>query len=206
MTAPTSDSLEVLVRFSAVLASRRDEEVESALRAAAERGGTKAVEEVILQSYLFLGYPIALNAMARWRAVSGARSPEQAALDRDTWLERGEEVCGSVCRGQYQRLRANVRRLHLDMERWMVEEGYGKMLGRPGLSLEERELCIVAKLVVLDVPCHVHSHLRGALNVGATESAVEAALHVGLDYAEPPARRRASQNRNSVSSRTGQER
>ena len=206
MTALASDSLEALVRVSAVLASRRDGELESALQVAAERGSTEAVEEVILQSYLFLGYPIALNAMARWRVVSGAHSPKYAAVDRDAWLERGEEVCGSVYRGQYQLLRANVRRLHPDMERWMVEEGYGKVLGRPGLSLEERELCIVAQLVVLDVPRQLHSHLRGALNVGAAESAVEAALHVGLDYAEPAARQRASETWDSVRARTGQER
>ncbi len=199
------DSFEVLVRLSAALASRNDEELESAMRVAAERCGTDAVEEVILQSYLFLGYPIALNAMARWRAMSGARPPEDAAADRDTWLARGEEVCGTVYGGQYQRLRANVRRLHPDMERWMVEEGYGKVLGRPGLSVQDRELCIVAQLVVLDVPRQLYSHLRGALNVGATDSAVEAALHVGLDYAGPAARPRASQTWASVRALAGRE-
>ena len=164
MTTPAPDSLEVLLRLSAVLASRNDEELDSTMHVAAERCGTHAVEEVILQSYLFLGYPIALNAMARWRAISGVRPPEDAAADRDEWLERGQEVCGSVYGGQYRRLRANVRRLHPDMERWMVEEGYGKVLGRPGLSVQDRELCIVAQLVVLDVPRQLHSHLRGAVS------------------------------------------
>ena len=202
---PLGDSLEALVRLSAALASRNDGELESAMQVAAERCGTDAVEEVILQSYLFLGYPIALNAMARWRAISGARPPEDAAADRDTWLERGEAACGSVYGGQYERLRANVRSLHPDMERWMVEEGYGKVLGRPGLSLQDRELCIVAQLVVLDAPRQLYSHLRGALNVGATDSAVEAALHEGLDYAQPAARRRASQTWDSFRAPAGRE-
>ena len=100
--------------------------------------------------------------------------------------------------GQYRRLRDNVRRLHPDMERWMVEEGYGKVLGRPGLSVQDRELCIVAQLVVLDVPLQLYSHLRGALNVGAGESAVEAALQVGLEYAEPAARTRAHETWQAV--------
>ena len=205
MTTHTSDSVEVLLRLSAVLASRDDDELESVMHHAAERCSSDAVEEVILQSYLFLGYPIALNAMARWRAISGAHPPEDAAVDRDTWLQRGEEVCASVYGGQYQRLRANVRRLHPDMERWMVEEGYGKVLGRPGLSVRDRELCIVAQLVVLDVPRQLYSHLRGALNVGASDAAVEAALHVGLDYAEPEAGRRASETWNSLRAPAGRE-
>ncbi|HAC06658.1 MAG: carboxymuconolactone decarboxylase family protein [Gemmatimonadetes bacterium] len=205
MTTPAPDSLEVLLRLSAVLASRNDEELDSTMHVAAERCGTHAVEEVILQSYLFLGYPIALNAMARWRAISGVRPPEDAAADRDEWLERGQEVCGSVYGGQYRRLRANVRRLHPDMERWMVEEGYGKVLGRPGLSVQDRELCIVAQLVVLDVPRQLHSHLRGALNVGAADSAVDAALRVGLEFAQPEAGQRASETWQSVRAPAGQE-
>ena len=185
------DSLEVLLRLSAALASRREDQLESVIRVAAERGDPDAIEEVILQSYLFLGYPIALNGMARWRAVHGASSGEHVAVERDMWLQRGEEVCGAVYGGQYERLRANIRGLHPDMECWMVEEGYGKVLARPGLSLQQRELCIVAQLVVLDVPRQLYSHLRGALNVGATESAVESALQVGLEYAHEGARERA---------------
>lgn len=84
----------------------------------------------------------------------------------------------------------------------MVEEGYGKVLGRPGLSLLARELCIVALLTVLDVPRQLYSHLRGALNVGGTEEAVDAALEVGLQYAEPAARQRARETWVAVRART----
>jgi 4-carboxymuconolactone decarboxylase len=212
MNASTSDAFEnslgdcfeVLIRLSAALASRSDEELESVMRVAAECDADDAIEEVILQSYLFLGYPIALNAMARWRAMSGANPREHAGVERDTWLERGEEVCGVVYGGQYAHLRANVRRLHPDLECWMIEEGYGKVLGRPGLSLQERELCIVAQLVVLDVPRQLHSHLRGALNVGATESAVESALRVGLEYAEPRAQEQSRETWESVRVRSAE--
>jgi 4-carboxymuconolactone decarboxylase len=51
--------------------------------------------------------------------------------DAALWRARGQEVCRAVYGGQYPRLRENVRDLHPDMERWMVEEGYGKVLGRP---------------------------------------------------------------------------
>ena len=58
----------------------------------------------------------------------------------------------------------------------MVVEGYGKVLGRPGLDLITRELCIVALLASQDSGPQVYSHLRGALNAGADESDVDEAV------------------------------
>jgi 4-carboxymuconolactone decarboxylase len=69
------------------------------------------------------------------------------------------------------------------MERWMVVEGYGKVLGRPQLDLPTRELCIVALLAVLGMPRQLHSHLRGALNAGATLEEVEVAMRTAWQTA-----------------------
>jgi alkylhydroperoxidase/carboxymuconolactone decarboxylase family protein YurZ len=62
------------------------------------------------------------------------------------------------------------------MERWMIVEGYGKVLSRPGLDLATRELCIVALLAPQDAAPQLYSHLRGALNAGAAESDVDEAV------------------------------
>ena len=69
----------------------------------------------------------------------------------------------------------------------MVTEGYGKVLGRPGLALEQRELCIVAMLAVQGeaVRRQLVSHLRGALNVGVGEDLVTRALEAALERANP---------------------
>jgi alkylhydroperoxidase/carboxymuconolactone decarboxylase family protein YurZ len=50
---------------------------------------------------------------------------------------------------------------------WMELEGYGKVLSRPGLDVIDRELAIVACLMIEHRPAQLHSHIRGALNVGA---------------------------------------
>ena len=177
-----------LTRLSAALAARADDVLEARLREVAEGGAASPteVEEALLQSYLFLGYPAALDALAVWRRVSGSAPSAASAGDPDAgdwgaWERRGAEVCRVVYGGQYDDLRANVRALHPDLERWMVVEGYGKVLGRPGLALAERELCIVATLAVQNAPRQLFSHLRGALHAGATESAIDGAL---LDAAE----------------------
>jgi 4-carboxymuconolactone decarboxylase len=139
------------------------------------------VEEALLQSYLFLGYPVALNALRTWREVSGEGPLEPTPDAWERWAERGEGVCQRVYGGQYERLRSNIREIHPDMERWMVVEGYGKVLGRPGLDLVTRELCVGALLAVLGTTRQLYSHVRGALNAGATREEVGEALDIACE-------------------------
>lgn len=174
--------------LSAALAAGSPDGLSAALHVAARVADPLQVEEALLQSHLFLGYPVALNALARWRDVSGRAAPAEAAGDRAAWAERGAEVCRVVYGGQYEGLRANVRRLHPDMERWMVEDGYGRVIGRPGLGLGARELCIAALLAVLDAPRQLYSHLRGALNAGAVEAEVARALELAAAVSDEGAR------------------
>jgi 4-carboxymuconolactone decarboxylase len=167
-----------LIQLSAALAARDLVVLRRALEQGALVGDPLQVEEVILQSYLFLGYPIALNAFALWREITGRQAGEGVRDEWIAWVERGEEVCRTVYGGQYEGLRRNVKALHPDMERWMVVEGYGKVLGRPGLELATRELCIAALLAVLRAPRQLYSHLRGALSAGAPPLEIEEALKI----------------------------
>ena len=66
--------------------------------------------------------------------------------------------------------------VHPELDRWAVVEGYGKVLGRPGLDLATRELCVGAMLAGIDATRQLHAHLRGCLNVGAGVEAVEEML------------------------------
>jgi 4-carboxymuconolactone decarboxylase len=174
-----------LVRLSAAIASRDPDRLGRALDEAAARATPLEIEEALLQSYLFLGYPAALWALGFWRERSPVPVGAGAAGDAALWRERGEAVCARVYGGQYGRLRENVARLHPDVERWMLVEGYGKVLGRPGLSLRTRELCIVALLVGQDARPQLYAHLRGALNAGASAEDVSVALAVATDELGP---------------------
>jgi 4-carboxymuconolactone decarboxylase len=138
------------------------------------------VEEVILQSYLFAGFPRTLNAARIWRTVSGKRAPaddpEARLANGSQWEERGEKTCRTVYGESYQMLRQNIRNLHPALDAWMITDGYGKVLSRPGLDLKTRELCIVAACAASAQQRQLHSHLHGALNAGATVREVEHAL------------------------------
>lgn len=174
----TGSERRALVGLSAALATGESDLLARAMHRCLKAADPDRAEEVILQSYLFLGYPAALIAFELWREISKREAGEAAAGSWDEWSDRGREVCQIVYAGQYDGLRRNVRALHPDMERWMVVEGYGKVLGRPGLELAVRELCIASLLAVLGAPRQLHSHLRGALNAGATLQEVEEAVEV----------------------------
>ena len=59
------------------------------------------------------------------------------------------------------------------MAEWLVLEGYGKVLGRAGLSFKERELCIVAVLAAMKFEEQLYSHVNGAVNAGASIEEIE---------------------------------
>lgn len=179
-----------LVQFAIVIAI----EDEEGLRAGAQRIARAGVplewiEELILQSYLFVGFPRALNAAREWRRASGVMAPQSDEGEDLTrtgeWWKRGEVTCQVVYGPMYEKLRGNIRLLHPALDSWMIAEGYGKVLGRPGLDLARRELCIVATCAVLRQERQLHSHLHGALHAGASADAVDAVLAICAEHLEP---------------------
>ena len=181
------DALDALVALSAALATRDEERIYAALRRAGEEAEPGAVDEVVLQAHLFIGFPTVLRAMALWSALRGAPPAPAEGEGESLWEARGPQVCETVYGSAYRRLRERVASLHPELDRWMVVGGYGRVLGRPGLDLAARELCVVALLAAWDAPEQLHSHLRGALHAGATLAEVERAVEVAAGYASPPA-------------------
>jgi 4-carboxymuconolactone decarboxylase len=180
-----------LVRLAAVIAVGSEAEVRAALTGAVHDVPPDWVEEVILQSYLFAGFPRTLNAARDWRKISGRPAPaadDGAAFhNADRWRERGEETCAIVYGPFYERLRANIRALHPALDAWMIVEGYGKVLSRPGLDLRRRELCIVAVCAAARQDRQLHSHLHGARHAGASDDEVSDALAAVADLVHPDA-------------------
>jgi 4-carboxymuconolactone decarboxylase len=185
----------LLVRAAAVVATGSEGAMRSALQDARDRVPSEWMEEMILQSYLFAGFPRALNAAREWRRISGRAAPqwdEGEDLGRvDAWRARGEETCERVYGKFYERLRHNIRELHPALDSWMIVEGYGKVLGRPGLDLPRRELCVVAVCAAAGQDRQLHSHLHGALHVGAAPAAVSATLDALADLMDPESLRSA---------------
>ncbi len=138
------------------------------------------IEELMLQSSLFAGFPRALNATREWRrhvplpegGASGA-SDDTHHRHASTWEVRGEATCAVVYGDMYDRLRQNIAALHPALDHWMIVDGYGKILSRPGLDLGRRELCIVAACVATMQDRQLHSHLHGARHAAVPDDAID---------------------------------
>lgn len=176
-TAPLDAPTTTLVFLAAQLAGGTEADVRQGLTLANTTVPDPWVEELILQTYLFAGFPRALNAAREWRRISGKPAPpsdEGESFDGSAWTVRGEATCATVYGRFYDGLRKNIRDLHPALDAWMIVEGYGKTLSRPGLDLWRRELCIIAACAIGRQDRQLHSHLHGALNTGATVAQVDA--------------------------------
>jgi 4-carboxymuconolactone decarboxylase len=174
----------LLVRIAALFAGGTESEIRAALNAALPVVRAVWVEEVVLQTYLFAGFPRALNAAREWRRVSGLRAPSEddgVRYDVAGWEARGLDTCETVYGPLYERLRVNIRELHPALDTWMIVEGYGKVLGRPGLDLARRELCVVAACAIGRQDRQLHSHLHGALHAGVTRETIDATFDALAD-------------------------
>lgn len=200
-SAALGSDLRALVRLSGALALGADQDLVPFLEEAATWASSEEVEEALLQSYLFLGYPAALNALSVWRRVSGRAAPSEAPGGWDAWAVRGESVCREVYGRTYGDLRENISRLSAEMDRWMVVEGYGKVLGRPGMALWRRECCIAAILMVLGAAPQLRSHLRGALRTGTPPQVLEGVVQSVLGLVPPERQDRARAVWNEVRTR-----
>jgi 4-carboxymuconolactone decarboxylase len=161
-----------LVRLAALIAGAGEQPLREALAAATGVVPSIWVDELVVQSYLFCGFPRALNAAREWRKVAPEPAPLTDEADDVThiseWHDRGVETCVAVYGSMYEKLRVNIRELHPALDSAMLVEGYGKILARPGLDLPRRELCIVAACAMTGQDRQLHSHLHGALNVGVS--------------------------------------
>lgn len=205
VTGPEADSARLteldaptraLARLAASIAAGGNEAVEAGCREALAMGvGPGWVDELLLQSVLMVGWPRALNAAAAWRRVSGlspAPSEDGGAYDRAAeWRARGEAVCRTIYGPNYEKLRQVIGALHPALDAWMLVEGYGRTLGRPGLDLARRELCVVAQVAVQGALPQLHSHMRGALRAGAAPSVVGAVLEAVRPWLGPAEREQA---------------
>ena len=176
-----------LVRLSARIARGGEEAMrQGCIECVAAAVPVPWVEELLMQSYLFCGFPRTLNATREWRRISGVpaptaspeptRDPAAAGVAYERWRAQGEATCAIVYGGFYAKLRHNIVALHPELDTWMIVEGYGKILSRPGLALPLRELCIVAACVAASQERQLHSHLHGALNAGVPAAEVRQSL------------------------------
>jgi 4-carboxymuconolactone decarboxylase len=172
-----------LALYSAAIAVS-DEEILDRTIEVGQRCGLRRRQlyEIVLQSYLFLGFPRMLQAAEHlYRHFPSSKTDSMLqkinADESETWFTDGLNLCRRVYRESYLPLKQKVEALAPDVFRWMIIEGYGKVLSRPELGIIDRELAIVSCLMIENCENQLFSHIKGAVNVGASLELVHQVIH-----------------------------
>ncbi len=66
----------------------------------------------------------------------------------------------------------NLKQKSPHLADWIIEEGYGKVLSRPGASLRSRELFSASLLAASGFPRQLFAHLRALVELGEKPEAL----------------------------------
>lgn len=83
---------------------------------------------------------------------------------------------------QEERILERLRALDGDLMAYIRDFAYDTVYDRSGLDLKTKELLACVLLVSLGSPPELRTHLRGAMNAGATEQEVREALLFCVPY------------------------
>ncbi|MBI2931587.1 MAG: carboxymuconolactone decarboxylase family protein [Planctomycetes bacterium] len=169
-----------LARVCVAVARGKDRVVRREIKAAL-RAGTRIddLREAILQTYLFAGFPRAINGL--WALDMAARLEPGRPAGPAPRASVGERLCRAIYGGEYEAMMARMRRLSPELALWILEEGYGKVLSRPHFGPRVRELLVVPTLAAMETWRQLSGHVRGARRVGASAGELRRVLKAVRD-------------------------
>ncbi len=158
-------SVLALVSASAVL--RKEKELrEILLFLKGKKFSSRKIYETLLQTYLFAGYPSALISLSIYSEYFKTDKEFTEQWNIKLFKERGKENCRKIYGNRSEKLISNISFFSPELADWLVTEGYGKVLGRKGLSFKEREVCNIAVLSALKFKSQLYSHINGGHRLG----------------------------------------
>ncbi len=134
------------------------------------------IYEALLQTYLFAGFPSALISLKKLNCLK-LQKKNHLGYDIIKFKSRGEKNCRKIYGNKFDKLISNVKSFSPELSEWLIIEGYGKVLGRKGLTLQEREICIVSILAALKFEDQLFSHINGAIRVKTRTDLIKKIFH-----------------------------
>ena len=182
------ERLTSLAPVAAAAALGRPQELDTALESALQADcSATEIRETLLTVALFAGFPRTLDALStasevlRRRGVSADTStepglPESEAERRALFRARGGELFARVYGDDTDRVLERLAELDPELDAWILEDAYGKVLARAALPAPERERLAVVLLAALELRNQLPGHVRGAIRCGATRDQIEASV------------------------------
>jgi alkylhydroperoxidase/carboxymuconolactone decarboxylase family protein YurZ len=168
-----TEEIKGISRLASAISSDDLKKVGKEIRKCLKFISREKIYETILQSYLFCGFPAIIETLRLFQENSRGYTKGSEEYDVKGFKQRGMENCRRIYGKNFERLMENMEILSPDLKQWMIIEGYGKVMGRDGLNLLEREFVNVSILCTRFYSNQLHSHLKGCLHNGAKYSEIE---------------------------------
>lgn len=144
--------------------------------------------EAVLQVHVFAGFPRLVEAFEVLAEIGGLGAPDADEFGGDEAsdgpLMRGTRLFDRIYADKRDAVRARLEQHHADFAHWILEHAYGRVLARPGLAADRRELLAVGALAALGQERQLASHARGAVRCGATKQDVHDTLESIADFVD----------------------
>lgn len=111
---------------------------------------------------------------------------EKNMKNEDEAYGRGLELGLRLGGPAFQQTIDTLRAADPELANYLVADGYGKVLSRGDLSLEDRELCVIAALTCRGHMPQLKWHIAAALNIGVAPEAIREVLVQSQPYAGWP--------------------
>lgn len=138
-------------------------------------------------AHLFAGIPRQVEAyevLDRAGGLGAIEDGEHEGHDNEV-LARGEALFDRIYGSNASDVRARLYSFHPDFGDWVQRHAYGRVLARPGLGADKRELCAIAALAALGQGRQLASHARGAEACGASRTEIYEVLEAITDLITP---------------------
>ena len=123
------------------------------------------IYETILQTYLFCGFPAVIESLKIFKFHFKNFTITYQTYDLKKYQKAGLVNCKLIYKKNFKKLISNMAFVSPELKEWMIIEGYGKILGRKGLTLAERELINVSILTTRYFESQLFAHFKGSLNL-----------------------------------------
>ncbi len=180
--------VEISIASSLGLQDKLSEAIKKALKQGIE---ATMINEVILQSFLFSGFPRAINALHTMKETLIELDPnyrgEFCFIEHENdvmegYAERGRKLFEFIYQDNANLVIEKIASTHPQFIEWILTDAYGKVFSRPFCPLILKELCVIAQIIVLNLPRQLSSHLKGALRAGAVPDDIEQVLSICKPY------------------------
>jgi alkylhydroperoxidase/carboxymuconolactone decarboxylase family protein YurZ len=187
-TSPTPAVLSALAQISAAgVAAQYDKAEQCFITGKAAGLSELQMYEAVLNLVPYTGYPRTLNTMSRFQKVypqylqnrAGGKEPQPTEpwqqYAATVWVERSTPIRQQLGVGgpDAEALTKQIAQLSPELAEWAAYDAFGRIYGRSGLSLLEREAVVMGALIAQGAP-QIAVHYKALLRVGGNDTLVEA--------------------------------